>query len=1384
MLRKYLITLAALTALLLPAPVLLAQDADEDDGANFLSRTLQKVLSSAGREVRITGFEGALSTQATLGKMTIADDDGIWLELDNAVLDWRRLALLRGRLQINELTAESLTIYRLPPTVEDTSAPAPESSGFSLPDLPVSINLDQMRLDKVDLREPVFGQAAVLSLTGKAALANGGLDTDIQIDRLDRDGEISVTAAYAPDNEQITVDLTVQEPEGGILAHLMQLPGLPSVDLTVNGEGPLDNFAADLRLATDGEDRLTGKAAITGRDDGGREFNLNLGGDLTALAAPDYRDFMGTDIGLVATGSQDSDGAINLDLFRVRSAALNMEGKLALDADKQPSFFDLTGQIASPQGADRVDLPFGEGISLAGADLKLDFDRSQSDAITGRIEARAPAAQGFAADTLALDISGALPKDGAGQVGIAFDASGLSTDDPALAQAVGDAVTGSATIGFGEGPVEIRDLVFNNDVVALTGSASFETEEKKANVSVAAQADVSDLSAFSALAGLEGLAGQTAVDVTLDMTLPSGEMRLTATGSGDNLRTGIEQADALLATPVALDVDVERNETGLTVHKLDIGNEALQATAEGRLASNDGEITYALTLADAGVMTGTQSGPVTFGGAVTQTEEAMHLTGSGGGTDIAVGIEAVDNLLAGKLDLDFALNLPNEGAPDLENALIETGELRVQADGSLDPAAMALDFSARLANSGVFTGGNAGPLSLNGQVRTEAGGVIHAQLSGGGDQLGIGIEAVDNLLQGRLGLEADATVDGTLITLHRARVESPGLTLNASGTMDDGTLDFSASLGLPNSAAPLGEQAGPVDLTLKVTGSEGAYRVVADGKGQDMGIGNDLVDSLFADDSTLRADVSRAAGGGIRIDEASFTSRAITATASGVVDEEGPKMDFDARLDNMNRLSPQMNGPLTVKGAVRPDTSGAISVNVTADGPAGAQARVAGLVAKPDGSVDVTVNGSVPLGLANGFISPRSVSGTAAFDLALNGQPGLDALSGQIRLSDGRVVAPALGQVINNISGTIGLGGSRANVQMTVAPQDGGRLTIAGPVDLNAPYNANVDVTFASFIVNQGSFATTELNGTVAVRGALTGGGSVTGRIGLTNTEIRLADTGLGGPEAIPDIRHLSEPRGSYLTRDRAGLVLTETSQAGGGSGTAAPPLNLDLQIVADNAIFIRGRGLDAELRGGLTIQGTTADIRPVGQFDLVRGRLDIVAKRIDLTEGYVQLAGSFEPIIHFVAESESGDYVITISIDGSVIEPEVEFTSDPDLPEDEVLSQLFFGSGLNSLSPLQAAELASAVATLTGSGNGGLFEKLRAGTGLDELDVSTNDDGQTSLTLGKYFANGVYSETEVTGDGETSLTLNFDVSDDVTAKAEATSDGDTSLGIFFERDY
>ena len=260
--RHLLALLLAITFFALPA----ASQAQDDDGEGYLTRLLQDTLSGAGRSVDIQGFRGALSSRATLDRLTIADDEGIWLEMTNAVLDWNRSALLRGRLEVGELSAESLTVSRIPKGEESDA----EASGFAIPELPVSVDVEKVTIGTIDLGESLLGETAQFTFDGKARLDDQALDTTLSLVRLDKEGEIGLVLDLRPDENTLVLEVAAEEAENGIAARILNLPTRPAISLNIDGNGPLDDFRANVRLASDGTERLAGTVSLKGQTEEGR----------------------------------------------------------------------------------------------------------------------------------------------------------------------------------------------------------------------------------------------------------------------------------------------------------------------------------------------------------------------------------------------------------------------------------------------------------------------------------------------------------------------------------------------------------------------------------------------------------------------------------------------------------------------------------------------------------------------------------------------------------------------------------------------------------------------------------------------------------------------------------------------------------------------------------------------------------------------------------------------------------------------------------------------------------------------------------------------------------------------------------------------------------
>lgn len=1347
----------------------------QEDDKGYLTTFLENSLSSAGRTVVVTGFEGALSSRATAQEITIADADGIWLTLRDVVLDWNRSALLAGAVSVEALTAGEIVVARLPR--REAGLPRAEAREFALPQLPVSVQISQLSAARIVLGESVLGIPVEGRIDAALSLAGGEGRADLTLTRTDAGpaGSVSLRASYVSDTQELVIDLNAREAAGGIAASLLGIPGTPAAALSVSGAGPLSAFAADVALQTDGAPRLAGQVRLLGQEDGGAGFEVDLGGDLAPLFLPDYAAFFGPSVRLDAAGRRWADGRLELSRLSLEARALALEGAVVIGADGTPVRFDLSGRIAAPEGG-AVLLPLGGGVTtrIAAADLAAAFDAAVSDQFTLSTTINGLDRADFKAAQLVLTGSGRINGGFDGVFG--FAAEGLEPTDPGLRQALGASVTGALAItrDAGDPVLSLPRFALSGAGYEASGRATIAGITSALTIGGRIEARVDDLARLSGLAGRD-LGGAATLTLQGSGSPLSGAFDLTANAVGRDMRVGQPQIDNLLRGAARLDTSAVRDTSGTRIRRFDITAATLAVQGAGQVASAGSDLRATVRFGDIGVL-----GPG-FGGALDGTARfegaglAGRLTLQAGARGLSVGQAEADRLLAGESVVNLDLGIAPEGVT-INTARVANPQGEVRLTGSWQGGAGDLGFTAEVPDLGRIRPGISGAVTAQG---TFAGTPAAARIAATARTQGlrIGVPAADGFLAEDSAIALDLALEDGKFAIRSASIANPRLQARASGVWRGAGGAIDVVLERADPGAISAAYRGGLSGTGRFEGTLQDGRVQIAALGRDLALGQPQADGLLAGETRLDLDLALREGV-VQVNAARLDNPQLAATAVGEVTGDSQTLDLTAEVKNLARLLPAFPGVLRAKGrAVR--KPGGTTLELTANGPGQIDARVSGTLAPDLASGDLAINGTGQAGLANPFIAPRVLAGAVGFDLRLQGALSLAGLSGSVTLGSGRLADPAFAFALEEIAAQAELSGGVARFSGASAVSRGGRITVSGTVGLEAPNQADLTIEVQNVTLRDPDLYETNARGTLTVTGPLQGGALIAGNIALKETELRLPSTGFGSAGNLPGLVHVNESAEERATRARAGLI-----EGAAREGGARPAFALDLAITAPNRVFIRGRGLDAELGGALRLGGTTAAVVPSGAFSLIRGRLDILGKRLDLSEATLQLEGDFVPFLRVVASSENDGITSSVVIEGSANAPEVSFSSIPELPEEEVLAQLFFGNTLTDLSALQAVQLASAIGTLAGRGGDGLVGRLRRGVGLDNLDVKTASDGTASVTAGKYLSRKIYSEVTVDADGQSEINLNFDIRPSVTLRGRAKSDGTTGFGVFLEKDY
>ncbi len=1419
----------------------------QDDDKGFLTRTLQDALSGAGRTVSIDGFRGALSSQASFDQMTIADDTGVWLTLRDVVLDWNRAALLRGRLEVTSLTAQRLDLPRLPEAEQD-SLPQAEATPFSLPELPISVLLDEFSVSQINLGAPLLGDPVQLGVTAAARLDGDGANVDLTASRTDgQRGSFEIQANFVRTGSVLDLLLRLSEAEDGIAARLLNIPERPGVEMSVAGRGPLNDFATDLKLATDGIERVQGRLVLgeqapeNGSGAPDRRVQATVGGDITSLLAPRYREFFGTDISLTADALIKSDGRTDIQTFDLAAQAADLRGRVTLNAQNWPTLIDVTGTIENPDGT-TILLPASGGTRVESVNLLVDYNVAQGDAINAKFEVSQLDVTGASVETAELTLEGVLEAD-AGQVGrflgdVAFAANGLDFTDEALGVAVGDSVKGQTSIRYTEDrPLEISGLALSGEDYALSGDALVQGLDTGLSTELTMALAAADLSRFSGLAQLD-LAGQTTLGLQGSVAPIHGMFDLRANGATQDLALGISQADAVLAGQTNLNFIAKRDETGTFLRDLVLRNAALDLTGETELRTGNSRAEARFELSDIALVLPQYSGPVRVRGTGVQDAQGWNVDAE---TDGPYGVAlTVKGLATGaNADLDFTADVPDIAAfvPEYSGPVSANGqvlntengwqlnssmkapyEITAAVTGFVAPA-IDLRFDAEVPEISEIVPDVSGTLATRGTLRqTETGFFIDADAQGPfkarAKVEGAVTPALD--LDFKLNLPnvspIVAQIDGPLAATGSLKQLDDGLALEArangpyaANANVDGNLtpsiDLSYGLNIPDLQPLVPQAKGALDARGRVEQRETGFFVSSQASGpyqsraeiEGLATGPDMQISFDVGMPSVAPLAPGIVGGaaaqgivrqtsdGISVDATATGPYSSRLNAQGVVTGPQPNVSFGLSMPDLGAVIDRINGPFDVTGTAAKVTQG-WRLDTKVAGPSGTQADLAGVVGD-GGDLNLDLVGSAPLGLSGPFLAPRDLQGLARFDLDINGPPALSSVSGTLDTANASFSAPNLRLALQNLDTQVRLANNRAQIGMSAVGTNGGNIRADGSVTLSGALPADLRLGVRDLVLIDPRLYRTSVNGDVAISGPLSAGAAIIGRVNLGETTINVPSTGLTSIGDIPPIDHIGATRPVMSTRRKAGIednAIDDASSQEGNSGGLA----LDVALNAPSRIFVRGRGLDAELGGALRLTGTTAQMISAGRFDLLRGRLDILGQRFDLREGSAEFQGDLIPFIRFVTATATQTGEVRVIVEGPADEPEVTFAATPDAPQDEVLAQLLFGRNVSEISPFQALQLANAVANLAGRGGISVISNLRRGFGLDDFDVTTTDSGATAVRAGKYISENVYTDVTAASDGQAEISLNLDITDSLTGKATLNSDGNSGIGIFFERDY
>jgi translocation and assembly module TamB len=430
----------------------------------------------------------------------------------------------------------------------------------------------------------------------------------------------------------------------------------------------------------------------------------------------------------------------------------------------------------------------------------------------------------------------------------------------------------------------------------------------------------------------------------------------------------------------------------------------------------------------------------------------------------------------------------------------------------------------------------------------------------------------------------------------------------------------------------------------------------------------------------------------------------------------------------------------------------------------------------------VKIDGALDARLANSMlsVSGRHAAGSLGVALQLRGTIPKPQAQGTVSLSGGALTDDQTGFKLTGVTGTFVANGSTIRIDhLAGTTPNAGSISATGEVRLDpaAGFPGSIRLTgqHAQLVANDIVSATADM--ALDISGPLAQRPKVDGRITIVGMDISVPSRFNSVAAPLPGTKHLNP-----TATARARLALAAKAK---GSGARAPLFDatLALTISAMNRIFVRGRGIYAELGGNLHVNGSARDPQVTGGFELLRGSLMLLSSRLTFTRGNVRFHGDVMPDLDLVAETSTSGVTAQIAVTGPALQPAFQISSNPSLPEDEVLSRILFQKSSGSLSAFQALQLANAVATLSGKADA--FENVRKSLGVDSLDISTSATGGALVSATRAINDRV-SVGVTTGarPQDNGVNLNFDVNRHVRLQLGADSSGGSSAGVGLDWEY
>lgn len=311
----------------------------------------------------------------------------------------------------------------------------------------------------------------------------------------------------------------------------------------------------------------------------------------------------------------------------------------------------------------------------------------------------------------------------------------------------------------------------------------------------------------------------------------------------------------------------------------------------------------------------------------------------------------------------------------------------------------------------------------------------------------------------------------------------------------------------------------------------------------------------------------------------------------------------------------------------------------------------------------------------------KELGGVATGNIEFGGTIGKPVVDGNVKLTGGRLKLE--GEGLPNLAGIdldVEANMDTATIRGVVGDLEGGSLRINGTVDLQSPDGTGLGELNATVIGNalpivRNDYLLLRADARLQVQGTLDMA-RVTGTVGVVDS-VFYKDI-----ELLPVGAPFLGPSAASLPEVNTQTDFTEAVPA------AFEDWPLNVVVTTVNPVLIRGNLGRGAIDAAIRVEGTLGDPRPNGQARIRDAVVSLPFSTLEVREGYLNFTPEtgFDPTLDVRATSEPRPYRVQIYAYGPVSNPKLVLTSQPPLPEEEIMTLLATGTTTEGLEDPQVA--------------------------------------------------------------------------------------------------